>query len=99
VIIYSTLAIAVSSLDILDPDAAPRPHALSRMFDAAQKARVVFEPVVEPVVLGAKPMSTPAGFPLRVMTISSPSASRRNREKLFLISDSGTRLTPISELT
>jgi hypothetical protein len=62
------------------------------VFDAAQKARVVFEPIIEPVILGPEAESNPAGFPLWVMTISSPSASRRNCERSSLISDSGTRL-------
>ena len=40
------------SLDILNPDAAPLAQALSRLLDAAQEARVVFEPMIEPVILG-----------------------------------------------
>jgi hypothetical protein len=40
------------SLDILDSDAAPLPHAVARRtLDAAQEARAVFE-LVERVVLG-----------------------------------------------
>ena len=39
-------------LNILDPDAVPLAQAIARLFDAAQKARVVFELVVEPVILG-----------------------------------------------
>jgi TolB-like protein/class 3 adenylate cyclase/Flp pilus assembly protein TadD len=39
-----------------------------------------------------KPISTPAGFPWRVMTISCFSASRRKRERSSFSSDSGTCL-------
>jgi 7,8-dihydropterin-6-yl-methyl-4-(beta-D-ribofuranosyl)aminobenzene 5'-phosphate synthase len=35
------------SRDILDPDAAPCAQALSRLLEAAQEARVVFEPIIE----------------------------------------------------
>jgi hypothetical protein len=87
---YPMLAVPRSLLDILDSDAAPLPQALSRVFDTAQKTQVVLEPIIEPIILGPKP----AGFPLRVMTIPSSSASRKNRERSFWISDSGTRLTP-----
>ena len=44
----------------------------------------------------SKPISTPAGLPWRVMTISCVSASRRNRDRSSLISDSGTSLIPES---
>jgi hypothetical protein len=40
------------SLEFLTPDAASRPQALSRLLDAAQKARIVFEPIIEPIILG-----------------------------------------------
>jgi|SRR5690349_3439769 len=39
------------SFDILNPDPATLPQALARTLDAAQKARVVFGLVIEPVVL------------------------------------------------
>ena len=42
------------SLEILDPDAAPLAQARPCVVDAAQKARVVFEAVIEPVVLGGE---------------------------------------------
>ena len=45
-------AVTLFSLDILDPDAAPLPQALSRVFDAAQEPRVVLEPIIEPIILG-----------------------------------------------
>lgn len=41
-----------ASLDILDPNAAPGPQAPSRAIDAAQKARVIFELIVAPFILG-----------------------------------------------
>ena len=82
-------AVPVFSLDILDPDAASFPQAGSRFRDEAQKARVVFELEVEQSPSDPKPISTPADLPLRVMTISSRSASRRNRERSSLISENG----------
>jgi hypothetical protein len=39
-------------LDILDSDTAPLSQALSRAFDAAQKSRITFEPIIEPIILG-----------------------------------------------
>ena len=38
--------------DILDSDAASLPQALSRLLDSAQEAWIVFELIIEPVVLG-----------------------------------------------
>lgn len=49
-------------LDIFDPDAAPLPQALSRLLDAAQEARVAFELVVEPVILGPEAYQHPGRF-------------------------------------
>ena len=37
---------------IVIPDAAPRPQAVPRLLDAAQKARVVFELMIGPIFLG-----------------------------------------------
>jgi hypothetical protein len=51
VTVYLMPSIAASLLDILDPDAAPIPQALSRLLDAAQKPRVIFELIVEPFIL------------------------------------------------
>jgi hypothetical protein len=50
------------SLDILNSDAAPRAQAFSRPFDAAQKAWVVFEPIVEPIILGPEAYQHPGRF-------------------------------------
>jgi hypothetical protein len=80
-------AVSVASCQAATPGDYPN------SLDEAQKAWVIFELEVEPVPSDPKPISIPADLPLRVMTISSRSASRRNRE-VVLISDSGTRLTP-----
>jgi hypothetical protein len=45
-------AVPVFSLDFLDPDAASFPQVVARLFDAAQKARVIFELIVAPFILG-----------------------------------------------
>ena len=42
----------VSLLHILDLDAVSLAQAFSRLLDAAQKPWVVFEPIIEPVILG-----------------------------------------------
>jgi hypothetical protein len=47
------------SLDILDPDAAAFPQAVARLLDAAQEARVVFELIIEPIVLGREAYQQP----------------------------------------
>jgi hypothetical protein len=86
-------------LDILDSDTAPLSQALSRALDAAQKLRITLEPIIEPISSDPKPISDPAGLPLRVMTIPSPSASRKNRERSSSISDSGALLTPYLRIT
>jgi hypothetical protein len=52
VAVYPMLAVPGLLLDILDSGAAPLPQALSRLLDAAQKRRIVFEPIIEPIVLG-----------------------------------------------
>jgi thiamine pyrophosphate-dependent acetolactate synthase large subunit-like protein len=39
------------SLDVLDPEAAPLPQAIAGMLDAAQKTRVTFELVIQPIAL------------------------------------------------
>ena len=53
------------SLDILDPDASTLPQAPPRLFDAAQQARVVFEPIIEPVILGPEADQHADQFPVR----------------------------------
>jgi len=40
------------SFEILHPDAAALPQALARTLDAAHKARVIFELIIKPVILG-----------------------------------------------
>ncbi len=72
---------------VLQRDPAPCAQAVSCLFDAPQETRVVFQPVFEPVIVDSNPISTPAGFPWRVMMISCGSASRRNRDRSSLISD------------
>ena len=46
--VYSNSAVT----RILDPDAATLPQAVTRPLDTAQEARVVFELIIEPIVLG-----------------------------------------------
>jgi hypothetical protein len=65
------------SLDILDLDAAFLAQVLSRLLDVAQKVRVVFELLIEPVIRDTRLISNPAGFPLQVKPISSPSGPIR----------------------
>jgi hypothetical protein len=52
------------SLDILDPDAAPLAQALPRLFDAAQKARIIFELIIEPIILGREADQQSGRFPV-----------------------------------
>jgi hypothetical protein len=53
------------SLDnILNSDTTPLPQALSGLFYAAQQARVVFEAVIEPVILGPEADQHPGRFPV-----------------------------------
>jgi hypothetical protein len=49
--VSSIVSFAAFSLDILDPDTVPLAQAIARLFDAAQKARVVFDLIVQPVIL------------------------------------------------
>jgi hypothetical protein len=79
-------------VDILDPGPSPGPQAGSRLLDAAQKTLVRFEALIKPVVLGGKADQHPAGFPRRVITMSSPSASLKNRGRSLSISESETLL-------
>ena len=55
-----------------------------------EEAGIVFQLVVEPIVFRSEPPRTPAGFPCRVMTISSFSARRRYFDRSSLISDRAT---------
>jgi hypothetical protein len=50
--------------DILDSDTAPLSQAVSRVFDVAQKARVVFEPTIEPIILGPEADQQSGRFPI-----------------------------------
>jgi len=59
VTVYSEHQVPEVSLDILDPDAATFSQALSRLLDAAQEARIVFELIVEPIVLGCEAYQHP----------------------------------------
>jgi hypothetical protein len=72
------------SLHTLDPDAAASPR-FSRAFSTrAQKPRVVFEPITEPIILGPEADQHPGRFSSRGMTISSPSASRKKPREIVL---------------
>jgi len=64
----------VSLLEILNPDAAALSEAVACLIDAAKKSRIVFELIIEPILLGGNADQHTGWLPLRVMTISSPSA-------------------------
>ncbi len=63
-VIFTRCSVRAFSLDILDADAAPGPQAPSRLVDAAKKPLVVFESVIEPVVLGPEADQHPGSFPV-----------------------------------
>src|SRR5262249_17340472 len=52
------------SLDILNSDAAPLAKALSRTLDAAPEPRVVFELIIDPVILGSEADQQSGRFPV-----------------------------------
>jgi len=74
----------------------PRPaRRLLRALRSAEEARVILEPIVEPVVLRLNPIKTPAG--LAVARDDDVSASRRNAT-VVLHFDNGTCSLRISVL-
>jgi hypothetical protein len=40
------------SIGVFDSNAAPGSQAVTRSLDAAQKTRIIFEPIIKPVALG-----------------------------------------------
>ena len=48
---------------ILQLDPACGAQAFPRLLDPTQKSRIVFKPVVEPVLFRSNPINTPAGLP------------------------------------
>ena len=82
------------SLDILDPDAAVRPEARSRLFDAAQKPRVVFEPIIKPIIAGSEADQHPGRFPVPGDDDFFALGFAQKPREVALEFDSGIRLTP-----
>jgi hypothetical protein len=52
VTVCSILAVPEFLLNIIDPDLAALSQAAVRLLDAAQEARIVFELMIKPVILG-----------------------------------------------
>jgi hypothetical protein len=83
------------SFNILDPDAAALSEALPRLFNATEKAHIVFESIVEPVVLGSEAyqhtdrLPVPSDDDLFALGVAQKSGD------IIWISDSGTCFTRI----
>ena len=81
------------SFDILDPYPAALPQAVARPFDAAQKARVIFELVVEPVILGPEADKQSGRFPVAGDDDLLVFGFAQKPREVVPGFDSGTRLT------
>ena len=86
--------LALFRFKVFEPDPASCAQAVPRLFDSTQEARIMLESIFEPALFRFEAISTPAGLPWRVMMISCASASRRNRDRSSLISESGTSFIP-----
>ena len=69
-----------ATIDIFEPNAATCMQALTRLLDSTQKSRIIFEPVVEPIILGFEPDQHACWLPVArdhdFMRLSLPEISR-----------------------
>jgi hypothetical protein len=64
-------------LDVFQPNSMPRAQAFARLFDSAQKARVVFEAVFEPIFFRLESDQHPGRLAMTGNDNLCVSASRR----------------------